>query len=329
MTLDVLIQMDPLEGVNVRGDTTFALAREALARGHRVSTYPAEALRFEGGRVTATVTPVEALTDTQGSHVRFGEPRLRDLAEADVVLIRQDPPFDMTYITACHVLEALPGSVLVLNDPAEVRSAPEKLFVMDFPDLMPPTLVTSDQQAIRDFRAEHGDIIVKPLYGNGGAGVFRLPGGDQNLASLLEMMLGIPGPGYRPVPVIAQAYLPAVRQGDKRVLILDGEPIGAINRVPAEGEARSNMHVGGRAEAIELGARDREICARLAPELKRRRLVLTGIDVIGGYVTEINVTSPTGIQELKRFGGPDMAALFWDWTERAKAEGLGGPAAPA
>ena len=318
MTLDVLIQMDPMEGVNVRGDTTYALAREALSRGHRVSTYGAEALRYEGGRVSAVVRHVRELTETQGSHVAFGEDEERDLGTADVVLIRQDPPFDMTYITACHLLEALPDSVLVLNDPAEVRGAPEKLFVMGYPDLMPPTLVTSDAGAIRAFRERHGDVIVKPLYGNGGAGVFRLRQDDQNLASLLELFLGVPGPGYRPVPIIAQAYLPAVRQGDKRVLILDGEPVGAINRVPAEGEARSNMHVGGRAEAIELDERDREICARLAPELKRRRLVLTGIDVIGGYVTEVNVTSPTGIQELRRFGGPDLAALFWDWTERAK-----------
>ena len=318
MTLDVCIQMDPMEGVDVRGDTTFALAREALARGHRVSTYGAEALRYEGSTVSATARRIEALTDEQGRHVTFGPPELRDLEATDVVLIRQDPPFDMTYITACHLLEALPPSVLVLNDPAEVRGAPEKLFVMDFPDLMPPTLVTSDQQAIRDFRDQHGDMILKPLYGNGGAGVFRLRPDDQNLASLLELFLGTPGPGYRPVPVIAQAYLPAVRAGDKRVLLLDGEPVGAINRVPAEGEARSNMHVGGRAEAIELDARDREICAAIEPELKRRRLVLTGIDVIGGLMTEINVTSPTGIQELKRFGGPDMAAMFWDWTETAK-----------
>ena len=319
MPLDILIQMDPMEGVNVRGDTTFALAREALSRGHRVGTYGAEALRYEGGRVTATVRPVERLTDEQGRHVVFGGEEVRDLGTCDVVLIRQDPPFDMTYITACHILEALPESVLVLNDPAEIRGAPEKLFVMDYPDLMPPTLVTSDQAAIRAFREEHGDMILKPLYGNGGAGVFRLREDDQNLASLLEMFLGVPGPGYRPVPVIAQAYLPAVRGGDKRVLILNGEPVGAINRVPAEGEARSNMHVGGRAEACDLDDRDREICAAIGPELKRRRLVLTGIDVIGGLMTEINVTSPTGIQELKRFGGPDMAALFWDWTEAAKA----------
>ena len=318
MPLDVCIQMDPMEGVNVRGDTTFALAREAMARGHAVWTYGAEALRYEGGRVTATARRVERLTDEQGRHVTFGAPVLRDLATTDVVLIRQDPPFDMTYITACHLLEALPPSVLVLNDPAEVRGAPEKLFVMDFPELMPPTLVTSDQGAIREFREQHGDMILKPLFGNGGAGVFRLRPDDQNLASLLELFLGTPGPGYRPVPVIAQAYLPAVRAGDKRVLLLDGEPVGAINRVPAEGEARSNMHVGGRAEAIELDARDREICAAIGPELKRRRLVLTGIDVIGGLMTEINVTSPTGIQELKRFGGPDMAAMFWDWTETAK-----------
>ena len=319
MPLSVFVQMDPMEGVQVRGDTTYALCREALARGHAVHTYGPEALRYDGRSVTVRARHVERLTDEQGSHVVFGETSEHDLASADVVLVRQDPPFDMVYITACHILESLPDSVLVLNDPREVRGAPEKLFVMDYPDLMPPTLVTSDEEAIRAFRAEHGEIIVKPLYGNGGAGVFRLRADDQNLASLLEMFLGAPGPCRRPLPLIAQAYLPAVRAGDKRVLLLDGEPVGAINRVPAEGEARSNMHVGGRAEASGLDPRDLEICAAIGPELKRRRLVLTGIDVIGGLMTEINVTSPTGIQELRRFGGPDMAALFWDWTEAAKA----------
>ena len=318
MPLSIFVQMDPLEDVVITGDTTYALCREALARGHTVHTYGPEALAYDGRAVTVRARRVERLTDTQGAHVVFGEAETCDLAEADVVLIRQDPPFDMVYITACHILEALPDSVLVLNDPREIRGAPEKLFVMDYPDLMPPTLVTSDEAAIRAFREAHGDIIVKPLYGNGGAGVFRLRADDQNLASLLEMFLGAPGPCRRPLPVIAQAYLPAVREGDKRVLLLDGEPIGAINRVPAEGEARSNMHVGGRAEASGLSDRDREICAAIGPELKRRRLVLTGIDVIGGLMTEINVTSPTGVQELRRFGGPDMAALFWDWTEAAK-----------
>ncbi|WP_031551284.1 glutathione synthase [Parvularcula oceani] len=317
--LDICIQMDPMHGVQVRGDTTFALAHEALARGHRVWTYGVETLRLESGKVRAFAHEVIELTHEQGDHVRYGEAKLRDLSEADVVLIRQDPPFDMAYITGCHILEALPETTLVLNDPAEIRNAPEKIFVMDFPELMPPTLISADPRAIREFREEHGDIIVKPLYGNGGAGVFRLRPDDQNLASLLEMFLTPPNALGGPVPVIAQGYLPAVRQGDKRILLLDGEPVGAINRVPAEGEARSNMHVGGRAEAAELSARDREICAAIGPELKRRRLVLTGIDVIGGLITEINVTSPTGVQELRRFGGPDLAALFWDWTERAKA----------
>jgi glutathione synthase len=308
-----------MEGVQLRGDTTFALASAALARGHEVWTYGAEALRLEGGRVSALAHRIASLTEEQGKHVTFDAHEVLDLAGVDVVLVRQDPPFDMAYITACHILEKLPSSVLVLNDPTEVRNAPEKLFVMDFPDLMPPTLITADEEAIRDFRARHGEIVVKPLYGNGGAGVFRLRTDDQNLASLLEMFLGPKGPCRRPVPLIAQGYLPAVREGDKRVLLVDGEPIGAINRVPAEGEARSNMHVGGRAEAAELSERDREICARLAPELKRRRLVLTGIDVIGGLITEINVTSPTGVRELKRFGGPDVAEAFWDWTEAAAA----------
>jgi glutathione synthase len=268
-------------------------------------------LRLEGDRVKVRGLPLTQLTDEQGRHVVHGEPRDLDLASMDIVLIRQDPPFDMVYMTACYILEKLPDSVLVLNDPAEIRGAPEKLFVMDYPELMPPTMVTSDAEAIAAFREEHGDIILKPLYGNGGAGVFRLKPDDQNFSSLIEMFLG----EARSLPIIAQAYLPKVREGDKRVLLLDGEPVGAINRVPAEGEARSNMHVGGRAEASELSERDLEICAALAPELKERRLVLTGIDVIGGMLTEINVTSPTGIRELKRFGGADVAALFWDWCE--------------
>lgn len=308
--LTVAIQMDPMESVNVEGDTTFALAEAAIARGHRVFTYDARDLALENGAVSARAAPVEALTRQQGRHVTFGAPARLDLGSADVVLVRQDPPYDMAYITACHLLERLPERVMVLNDPAEIRNAPEKIFVMDYPDFMPPTLITADETALRDFRRRHGDIILKPLYGNGGAGVFRLPEADQNFASLLEMFLG-----PRPVPVIAQAYLPAVREGDKRILLLDGEPVGAINRVPAEGEARSNMHVGGRAEAVGLTDRDLEICTAIAPELKKRRLVLTGIDVIGGMMTEINVTSPTGVQEVKRFGGADISVLFWDWVD--------------
>ena len=314
--MKIAIQTDPFRGLTTAGDTTFALALEAQARGFELWEYQPEHLRLHGDQVTANALPLTKLVDQQGDHVEHGEPTLLNLADMDVILIRQDPPFDMVYMTACYLLEKLPDGVLVLNDPAEIRGAPEKLFVMDYPDLMPPTLVTSDEEAIRAFRDEHQDIILKPLYGNGGAGVFRVRPDDENFSSLIEMFLGQP----RSLPIIAQAYLKEVRGGDKRVLILDGEPVGAINRVPAAGEARSNMHVGGRAEAVDLTERDLEICAAIAPELKERRLVLTGIDVIGGMMTEINVTSPTGIRELKRFGGADMAALFWDWCEANKPQ---------
>ncbi|MCQ8186364.1 glutathione synthase [Parvularcula maris] len=310
----IAFQTDPFAGLTTKGDTTFALALEAQARGFELWEYEPRDLRLEGDRVTARAARLLNLKDQQGGHAERSEAADLDLAEMDVILIRQDPPFDMVYMTACYMLEKLPESVLVLNDPAEIRGAPEKLFVMDYPELMPPTLVTADEEALRAFRDRHEDMILKPLYGNGGAGVFRVRPGDENFSSLLEMFLA----GPRPLPVIAQAYLKEVRGGDKRVLLLDGEPVGAINRVPAEGEARSNMHVGGRAEPCELSERDLEICAAIAPELKERRLVLTGIDVIGGYMTEINVTSPTGIRELKRFGGPDMAAMFWDWCAREK-----------
>lgn len=312
--MKIAIQTDPFPGLQVRGDTTFALALEAQARGFELYEYRAEKLQLHGNEVSVEALPLTTLRDEQGNHVEHGAPVVLDLAKMDVVLIRQDPPFDMVYQTACYILEKLPESVLVLNNPAEIRGAPEKLFVMDFPELMPPTLVTSDEAAIRAFRDEHEDIILKPLYGNGGAGVFRVKPGDENFSSLIEMFLS----ETRALPIIAQAYLKEVRGGDKRVLILDGEPVGAINRVPADGEARSNMHVGGRPEASDLTERDLEICAAIGPELKRRGLVFTGIDVIGGWMTEINVTSPTGIRELKTFGGPDMAALFWDWCEAKK-----------
>jgi glutathione synthase len=311
----IAIQTDPFEGFTIRGDTTFALALEAKGRGHDVWEYEPQNLKLDGDMVHAKAVRIDALADEQGKHVVHGHSEDIDLASMDVVLIRQDPPFDMLYMTACYILEKLPEHVLVLNDPAEIRGAPEKLFVMDYPELMPPTLVTADVEAIRAFREEHGDVILKPLYGNGGAGVFRVREGDENFSSLIEMFLGEP----RALPIIAQGYLKEVRGGDKRILLLDGEPVGAINRIPAEGEARSNMHVGGRAEATDLTGSDLDICAALAPELKRRRLVLTGIDVIGDKITEINVTSPTGVRELKRFGGPDLAALFWDWCERARA----------
>lgn len=308
--LKIAIQMDPMEDVDIRGDTTFALALEAFGRDHKIWTYDAPDLRLENGNLSVFARPIDELKAEQGDHVHFGAGEILDLSGVDVVLVRQDPPFDMSYITACHLLERLPESVMVLNDPAEIRNCPEKILVMDYPDLMPETLISADPGAIREFRARHQDMILKPLYGNGGAGVFRLPADDQNLASLLEMFLG-----DRPIPLIAQEYLKDVRKGDKRIILLDGEPVGAINRVPAEGEARSNMHVGGRAEAVDLTDRDREICERIGPALKQKRLVLTGIDVIGGSITEINVTSPTGIQEVKRFGGADIAKLFWDWVE--------------
>ncbi|MEM0930201.1 MAG: glutathione synthase [Pseudomonadota bacterium] len=309
--MKIAIQTDPFSGLQVRGDTTFALALEAQARGFELFEYRAEKLQLHGNKVSVEALQLATLRDEQDNHVEHGAPVLLDLAEMDVVLIRQDPPFDMVYQTACYILEKLPETVLVVNNPAEIRGAPEKLFVMDFPELMPPTLVTSDEAAIRAFRDEHQDVILKPLYGNGGAGVFRVKPEDENFSSLLEMFLS----ESRALPIIAQAYLKEVRGGDKRVLILDGEPIGAINRVPADGEARSNMHVGGRPEASDLTERDLEICAAIGPELKRRGLIFTGIDVIGGWMTEINVTSPTGIRELKNFGGPDMAALFWDWCQ--------------
>ncbi|MEM7741555.1 MAG: glutathione synthase [Pseudomonadota bacterium] len=313
--MKIAIQTDPFLGLQIRGDTTFALALEAQSRGFELYEYQAERLQLHGNKVFVEALPLAALRDEQGQHVEHGAPIVLDLADMDIILIRQDPPFDMVYQTACYLLEKLPDNVLVLNNPAEIRGAPEKLFVMDYPELMPPTLVTSDERAIRAFRDEHKDVILKPLYGNGGAGVFRVKPEDENFSSLMEMFLA----QNRALPIIAQAYLKEVRGGDKRVLILDGEPVGAINRVPADGEARSNMHVGGRPEASDLTARDLEICAAIGPELKRRGLVFTGIDVIGGWMTEINVTSPTGIRELKNFGGPDMAALFWDWCKAKKA----------
>ncbi len=314
MTLTVAIQMDPIERIDIRGDSTFALALEAQARGHRLLYYGPKDLSL---RDTALVTRVRALSvrAERGNHFSLGEFFGYDLTEADVVLMRQDPPFDMAYITATHMLERIHPKTLVVNDPFHVRNAPEKLFVTNFKGVMPPTLISSDAHEIRAFRAEYKDIVLKPLYGNGGAGVFRLKPGDENLNALLEMFTQF----YRE-PVVVQRYLPEVRQGDKRIILVDGVAIGGINRVPPEGEARSNMHVGGRAEPVELSARDRRICEIIGPELKARGLIFAGIDVIGDYLTEINVTSPTGIQELKRFGGADGAALIWDAIEaRVKA----------
>ena len=314
MSLRVAIQMDPIDQVDVSADTTYLMAANALERGHAVWTYHPETLAQRDGRIACVARPLEALTAEQGAHARQGAPAPLDLHTVDVVLLRQDPPFDMAYITSTHMLERLGPDVLVSNDPAEVRNAPEKLYVANFPGLQPPTLITRDPRAIAAFRDEHKDVIVKPLYGNGGAGVFRLKPGDGNLDSLLELFFA----GNRE-PVIAQAFLPDVSAGDKRILLVDGEPVGAINRVPAQGAVRSNLHVGGRAEAVELTGRDREICAQIGPDLKRRGLVFVGIDVIGDYCTEINVTSPTGAQQLKRFTGVDAAARMWDVLEAKRA----------
>ena len=312
MALIVAIQMDPIEKIDIGGDSTFAMAMEAQARGHTLLYYGPRDLTFRDGAVSATVRPLQVRA-TKGDHFSLGGSQRLDLSKTDVVLMRQDPPFDMAYITATHVLERLQPKTLVVNDPAHVRNAPEKLFVTEFKDLMPPTLITSDRTEIASFRAEHQDIILKPLYGNGGAGVFRVKQDDENLGALLEMFTLF----YRE-PVIVQRYVPEVRQGDKRIILVDGEFAGAINRVPAAGEARSNMHVGGRPEPTTLTAREKDICAALGPELKRRGLIFTGIDVIGNYLTEINVTSPTGIQEVKRFGGADIAALIWDAIEKKR-----------
>jgi glutathione synthase len=313
MPFTVAIQMDPIERIDIAGDSTFALALEAQARGDSLLYYGPRDLTFRDGLVTARVRPL-AVRNTKGDHFTLGESSVYDLSEADVVLMRQDPPFDMAYITATHILERIHPDTLVVNDPFHVRNAPEKLFVTLFKDLMPPTLITSDRAEIRSFREEHRDIILKPLYGNGGAGVFRVKPDDENLGAMLEMFTVF----YRE-PVMVQRYVPEVRKGDKRILLVDGEFAGAINRVPAEGEARSNMHVGGRPEATTLTEREAYICKALGPELKARGLIFAGIDVIGDYLTEINVTSPTGIQEVRRFGGPDAAALVWDAIERRLA----------
>ena len=306
---NVAVQMDHVSGIGIEGDSTFAMGLEAQARGYRLFHYTPNRLSLRDGRLHAVVEPME-LRDIKGDHYTLGEAERVDLSTMDVVLLRQDPPFDMAYITSTHLLERIHPRTLVVNDPNWVRNSPEKIFVTEFADLMPKTLITRDAGEIAAFRQEMGDIILKPLYGNGGAGVFHSSRDDRNFSSLLEMF----GQMFRE-PYIAQQYLPAVRKGDKRIILVDGEPVGAINRVPAEHDSRSNMHVGGRAEATELTAREREICARIGPALRERGFILVGIDVIGDYMTEINVTSPTGIREVKRFGGADIAALIWDAIE--------------
>jgi glutathione synthase len=302
MALKVAVQMDHINSIRIAGDTTFALCLEAQRRGHTLYHYTPDRLSMRDGVVSARVEEF-SVRDIEGDYFTLGEQISRDLSEMDVVLLRQDPPFDMNYITTTHMLERIHPKTLVVNDPAWVRNSPEKIFVTEFPDLMPETLITKDPLEIAAFRKEFGDIILKPLYGNGGAGVFHLADGDRNLTSLLEMF----GQMFRE-PFIAQRYLKDVRAGDKRIILIDGEPVGAINRVPSETDSRSNMHVGGRAEKTELTVREREICARIGPSLRERGFILVGIDVIGDYMTEINVTSPTGVREVKRFGGADIAA---------------------
>lgn len=310
MPLKVAIQMDHIGRIAIRGDSTFALMLEGQKRGHLLYHYTPDRLAMRDGQVGASVEPV-SVRDKEGDHFTLGPSNFVDLSTFDVVLLRQDPPFDLAYITTTHLLERIHPQTLVVNDPVSVRNAPEKLLVTEFAALNPPTLITRDRGRIAAFREEHGDIIIKPLYGNGGAGVFRITGHDENLIALLEMFEG----AFRGEPFVLQRYLPEVRQGDKRIILVEGEPVGIINRVPAVGEARSNMHVGGRAEPAEMTARDREICGIIGPRLRQLGLTFVGIDVIGDYLTEINVTSPTGIREVQRFGGADIAALIWDAIE--------------
>jgi glutathione synthase len=309
MGLAVAIQMDPIETINIDGDTSFVLALEAQARGHALYHYLPTDLTLRDGRLRARGRRLEVRRE-RGRHHSFGEMQTLDLAAMDVILMRQDPPFDMAYITATHLLEHVHPAALVVNDPASVRNAPEKLFVTRFEGLMPPTLITADRAEVLSFRAEHGDIIIKPLFGNGGAGVFRVRPDDENLNALLEMFTLL----YRE-PLMVQRYLPEVRTGDKRIILIEGEPVGAVLRVPAKGEARANLHVGGTAVKSELTAREREICAAIGPTLRQQGLLFVGIDVIGDYLTEINVTSPTGIQEINRLDGTQLETLVWDAIE--------------
>lgn len=309
MGLAVAIQMDPIESVNIDTDSTFAVALEAQARGHALYHYLPRALALRDGRLTARARPLEVKRE-RGRHYRLGAEIALDLATMDVILMRQDPPFDMAYITATHLLEHVRDEVLVVNDPVSVRNAPEKLFATHFEGLMPPTLITADRDEILAFRREHREIILKPLFGNGGAGVFHLLPEDDNLNALLELFTQL----YRE-PIIVQRYLPEVRQGDKRIILIEGEPLGAVLRVPPAGEARANLHVGGKAAKTTLTPREREICAAIGPALREQGLVFVGIDVIGDYLTEINVTSPTGIQEIDRLDGVRIEARVWDAIE--------------
>lgn len=307
--MKIAFQMDPIQAVDMAADSTFRLAEEAQARGHDLFYYSPDALAFDEGRIVATGQWF-TVQRVAGDHVALGPECQVELDGFDVVWLRQDPPFDMHYITSTHLLGRLADKTLVVNDPFWVRNFPEKLLVLDFPDLTPPTMIARDLAALKAFKARHGDVILKPLYGNGGAGVFRLDAQDRNLTSLYELFTS-----FSREPLIVQKFLPDVSAGDKRVILVDGEPVGAINRVPAEGETRSNMHVGGRPEKIGLSARDLEICARIGPLLREKGQVFVGIDVIGSFLTEINVTSPTGIQELERFDGINVAARIWEAIE--------------
>lgn len=309
MSLKVAIQMDPIGPIDIAADSTFRIMIEAQARGHELFYYTPDKLAFQEGKVTARGWPV-TVQMVQGNHYTLGDEVEVDLSTFDVVWLRQDPPFDMGYITTTHLLDMIAETTLVVNDPFWVRNYPEKLLVLNFPDLTPPTTIARDLDTIKAFKAKHGDVILKPLYGNGGAGVFRLGPDDKNLSSLHELFCGI-----NREPLIVQKFLPDVSNGDKRVILVDGEPVGAINRVPQKGETRSNMHVGGRPEKIGLSARDLEICAAIGPTLREKGQIFVGIDVIGDYLTEINVTSPTGIQELERFDGTNTAEKLWEAIE--------------
>jgi len=312
MSLNVAVQMDPIQRINIKGDSTFALLLEAQARGHRLSYYTPDRLAMLKGQVFASVEPL-SVRDKEGDHFTLGAPRRAELTEFDVVLLRQDPPFDLAYITSTHLLERIQPATLVVNDPASVRNAPEKMLVTEFPDLMPATLITRDLAEIKAFRAEHGDIVMKPLYGHGGGAVFRVTREDLNFGSLYDMFATT----FREQWVV-QEFLPAVRQGDKRIILVDGEFAGAVNRVPAADDLRSNMVRGGSPVATELTKREAEICKRIGPIFRERGLLFVGIDVIGDYLTEINVTSPTGLRSIKNFGGPDGAALIWDKIEEKR-----------
>lgn len=309
MSLKVAIQMDPIGPIDINADSSFRIAEEAQARGHTLFYYTPDKLAYQEGRVTARGWPL-TVQRVKGDHFSLDDEVEVDLSDFDVVWLRQDPPFDMGYITTTHILDMIHPDTLVVNDPTWVRNYPEKLLVLDFPDLTPPTMIARDLATLKDFRARHGDVILKPLYGNGGAGVFKLRQDDSNLASLHEMLTGI-----NREPLIMQKFLPDVSKGDKRVILVDGEPVGAINRVPAAGETRSNMHVGGRPEKVELTARDLEICAAIGPLLREKGQIFVGIDVIGDWLTEINVTSPTGLQELERFDGTNVTAKIWEAIE--------------